>query len=77
MNYYRHAPAPYQQRQFPFFFGAFGAPLIGGFVGGLIGSALFRPRPPFPGGYPYSGPGPIQGPGGYPYPPYGGYGPYY
>lgn len=67
MNYYHNGPDPYQQRQFPLFFGA---PLLGGFVGGLIGSALFRPRPPFYGGYPYPG-------GGYPYPPYGGYGPYY
>ncbi|MGV3466991.1 MAG: hypothetical protein ACO1OT_17070 [Heyndrickxia sp.] len=67
MNYYHHAPNAYQHRQFPFLFGA---PLLGGFVGGLIGSALLRPRPPFYGGYPY-------GVGGYPYPPYGGYGPYY
>ncbi|HEY4554306.1 MAG TPA: hypothetical protein VIG80_14035 [Bacillaceae bacterium] len=46
----------------------FGGPLLGGFVGGLLGSALVRPRPFYP--YP-----PIPY---YPYPvPYGyGYGPY-
>ncbi len=46
----------------------FGGPFIGGLAGGLVGSALFRPRP-----YPYYG-----GYGGYGYPPYygGGYYPY-
>jgi hypothetical protein len=51
----------------PFFFG-FGAPLVGGLLGGFLGSALFNyprpyyypppPPPPYYGGYP--------GPGGYP-----------
>ncbi|GIN42060.1 MULTISPECIES: hypothetical protein [Heyndrickxia] len=64
MYYYRNVPVPNQSRQFfPFLFGA---PLLGGFVGGLLGSALARPRP-----YPYP---PPYGP--YPYGPYGGgYGP--
>ncbi|MED1205919.1 hypothetical protein [Heyndrickxia acidicola] len=63
MNYYRQVPGPaqgpYPSRFFPFL----GAPLIGGFVGGLLGSALVRPRPvPYPygaypgyGGYYYGG----------------------
>ncbi|PLR92641.1 hypothetical protein [Bacillus sp. T33-2] len=38
-----------------------GAPFIGGLLGGLVGSALFYPRPFYQ--YPY-------------YPPYGGFGPY-
>ncbi len=63
MNYYR-GPSPQATRGFPFLFGA---PLIGGFVGGLLGSALFRPRPYPPPFYPYGG-----------YPPYGPglYGPF-
>ncbi|KRG12544.1 hypothetical protein ACA29_11340 [Lederbergia galactosidilytica] len=45
-NYYR-MPAPYQDQRF-----FFGGPLIGGFVGGLLGgglaSAFLRPRPYYP-----------------------------
>jgi hypothetical protein len=55
----------------------FGAPFVGGLLGGLVGSAIFRPRPfygypPYPyGGYPYGygygyGYGNQYG-GGYPY----------
>ncbi len=40
----------------------FGGPFVGGLLGGLVGSAILRPRPYYP--YPYP-----------PYPPYGyGYG---
>ncbi|WP_404810097.1 hypothetical protein [Metabacillus halosaccharovorans] len=48
-----------------------GAPFVGGLLGGLVGSAILRPRPfyPYPP-YPYYGYG-----YGYGYP-YGGY-PYY
>jgi len=39
-------------RRRPFFFG--GAPFVGGLLGGLVGSALFWPRPyPYYYGYPY------------------------
>ncbi|WP_081622728.1 hypothetical protein [Heyndrickxia acidiproducens] len=56
---YRHAPYP--ERFLPFF----GGPLIGGFLGGLLGSALVRPRP----FYPYApAPVPYQ-PGPLPYHP--------
>lgn len=65
LRYYR-GPVRQDER---FFF--LGAPLIGGFVGGLLGSALVRPRPfvyPYPPPvyypYPYGGPAPY------------GYGPY-
>ncbi|WP_407638867.1 hypothetical protein [Bacillus niameyensis] len=80
MNHYR-GPEPYPANRF-----FFGAPLLGGFVGGLLGggiaNAFLRPRPYYPGypprPYPY-GAGPYGGYGGYPgYPPgpgpYGGYG---
>ncbi|AGX06010.1 MULTISPECIES: hypothetical protein [Bacillaceae] len=43
----------------------FGAPFVGGLLGGLVGSALFFPRP-----RPYFYPPPFYGPpygGGYPY----------
>ncbi|WP_226666667.1 hypothetical protein [Metabacillus litoralis] len=60
--------SPHQDRFF------FGGPFVGGLLGGLVGSAVFRPRPFYPyGGYPpYGG-----GFGGYPYGygfgyPYGG-----
>lgn len=53
MMYRYRGPIPNQERFF------FGAPLLGGFVGGLLGSALIRPRPYYP--YPPA-----------PYPPYGG-----
>lgn len=43
---------PHQERFF------FGGPFVGGLLGGLVGSAVFRPRP-----IPYGG-----------FPPYGGYG---
>jgi hypothetical protein len=71
LNYYRQVPGPgpgpYPSRFFPFF----GAPLVGGFLGGLLGSALVRPRPfayPPPYGYgAYPGPAPVPGYGGYYY----------
>lgn len=63
---------PYPTRFFPFF----GGPLVGGFLGGLLGSALvLRPRPFYP--YPPAAP-PVpyaaypQYGGGYP--PYGAFG---
>lgn len=66
MHHFRTPPAP--MRNDRLFFGApflFGAPLVGGFLGGLaggfVGSSFNRPRP-----YPFYPP--------YPYPPY--YGPY-
>lgn len=69
-SYYRGNPGPagYPERN-PFLFGA---PLVGGLIGGFLGSALFNyPRPyaypPVPFGYggaPY-GPGGPYG-GGYP-----------
>ncbi|MBS4208546.1 hypothetical protein [Bacillus sp. FJAT-50079] len=54
--YYYRGPNPNQERFFPFLFGA---PLIGGFFGGLLGGGLVaaafsRPRPyPYPYPYPY------------------------
>jgi hypothetical protein len=56
---------PFNYGRRPFYGGGFfGAPFFGGVLGGLVGSAILRPRP-----YPYYG--------GY-YPPYGyGYPPYY
>jgi len=47
----------------------FGLPFVGGLVGGLLGSALFYPRPYFGYPRPYFGPPPVYG---YPYygPPY-------
>lgn len=48
-----------------------GGPFVGGLLGGLVGSAIFRPRPPFYG-YPYGGYGYGYGYGT----PYGGY-PFY
>ncbi|WP_050616235.1 hypothetical protein [Bacillus testis] len=51
----------------PFFFGGgFGAPFLGGVIGGLVGSALVRPRPPYAPVYGgnYS---PFQSAPGYPY----------
>jgi hypothetical protein len=57
----------------------FGGPFVGGLLGGLVGTAIFRPRPPFYpyGGYPYGyGYGGGYGsPYGYGYG--GGYGPPY
>ncbi len=62
MNYYR-GPQPRPDSRF-----FFGAPLLGGFVGGLIGGGLgatfARPRRPY---YPYPYPYPPP-----PYYPYGG-----
>jgi hypothetical protein len=53
-----------------FFFGApFAAGLLGGFAGGLLGTAFFRPRPFYP--YPYPYPYPYYPPAyGYGYPGY-------
>ena len=49
-------------------FGGFGYPFLGGFLGGLLGNAIYP-------GYPYGGGG--YGGGYYqPYPHYGGYRPY-
>jgi hypothetical protein len=58
-------PGPYPGQRF-----LFGAPFLGGLVGGLVGTAIFRPRPPF---YPYGG-YPPYGYGGGPGFPNGGYG---
>ncbi|TWK82417.1 hypothetical protein CHCC20335_3460 [Bacillus paralicheniformis] len=61
-GYMRSNPAGYPARS-PFFWG-FGAPLVGGLLGGFLGSALFNyPRP-------YAYPQPYAGYGGAPY--YGG-----
>lgn len=62
MNYYR-GPVPYDSRFFPPGL-LIGAPLLGGFVGGLLGSAILRPRP-YP--YPYPYPPPYGGPVPYGY----------
>jgi hypothetical protein len=52
----------------------FGAPFVGGLLGGFIGSAIFRPRPypyyPYGAYPPYGYPSAGYPPGGYP--PYGG-----
>lgn len=58
-------PGPYPGQRF-----LFGAPFLGGLVGGLVGTAIFRPRPPF---YPYGGYPPYGVGGGYGFP-NGGYG---
>ena len=63
MYYYRGRPYRGERGFF------FAAPFIGGLLGGLVGSALFYPRPIYPPFVPY---GPY-GPG--PYGPYGGFGP--
>ncbi|MDQ0177699.1 hypothetical protein [Bacillus chungangensis] len=61
MNYY-YRTAPYRN---PFFFGV---PLLAGFAGGILGSALWRPRPviAYPPPVPYGGVPP------YGFSPYGG-----
>lgn len=57
-----HYVGPYHRGDNRFFFGApFAAGLLGGFAGGLLGTAFFRPRPFYPYPYPY-------------YPPVYGYG---
>lgn len=75
MNHYmmRNGIHPYPNDRF-----FFGAPFVGGLLGGLVGSAIFRPRPPYyyppygggfaPYGYgsPYGGYGNFYGGGGYP-----------
>ncbi|WP_299093480.1 hypothetical protein [uncultured Metabacillus sp.] len=72
--------SPYMMRNRPYPDGRFffGGPFIGGFLGGLVGSAIFRPRPPFYPYFPYGGsPYGKYGYGyGYGYPPYGGGFPY-
>ncbi|MGG3889673.1 hypothetical protein [Metabacillus fastidiosus] len=46
----------------------FGGPFIGGLLGGLVGTAIFAPRPrPY---YPYPPYPPYPYAGGYPYPYY-------
>jgi len=62
MHYYRMT----NHRGGRFFFGA---PFIGGLLGGLVGSALFYPRPyyrPYPPFIPYAPYGPYY-PSPYPY----------
>ncbi|MGG5832900.1 hypothetical protein ACQ4LK_22560, partial [Bacillus pumilus] len=64
--YKRQAPGipPYESRV-PLFFG-FGAPLVGGLLGGFLGSAIFNyPRPYYP-----PPPPPVPPPYGGGYPPY-------
>ena len=77
MMYPYRGPGLNNERFFPFLFGA---PLLGGFVGGLLGAgiagAFFQPRPyyPYPPPpppvpyYPYGGPPVPYGYGGGPYP---------
>ncbi|MFD5852716.1 hypothetical protein IIE26_23150 [Cytobacillus oceanisediminis] len=66
MYRYRGPYQPQDQR----FFGFFGLPFLGGLAGGLLGTALFYPRPYYwypPPPPPYY-PRPCCGPGfGYPY----------
>ncbi|MCM3665116.1 hypothetical protein M3204_11915 [Mesobacillus subterraneus] len=57
---YRH---PYRSQDQRFFGFGFGLPFLGGLAGGLLGSALFYPRPYYgygggfpPYGYPCCGP---------------------
>ena len=63
-------PQPYADERF-----FLGGPFVGGLLGGLVGTTIFRPRPPYyPYGYsPYGGYGVPYG-GGYGYPYGGGYG---
>jgi hypothetical protein len=69
--YYRNPQQGHNQRFIGF---GFGLPLIGGFLGGLLGGALINR--PFYGGYGY--PGFYPPPPVYPGPYYQGYGaPYY
>ncbi|MDM5227702.1 hypothetical protein [Cytobacillus firmus] len=67
MYHYRGPYQPQDQR----FFGLFGLPFLGGLAGGLLGTALFYPRPYYwypPPPPPYYYPRPCCGPGfGYPY----------
>jgi hypothetical protein len=68
--YYYRSPYPKHDQRFI----GFGLPFLGGLVGGLLGSALFYPRPFY--GYPrpfYGYPG--YAPSFYGYPGYGA--PYY
>jgi hypothetical protein len=65
MYYYRNPYPKHNQR-----FIGFGLPFLGGLVGGLLGSALFYPRPFY--GYPRPFYGyPAYGPPVYSYPGYG------
>ncbi|MCM3691590.1 MULTISPECIES: hypothetical protein [Bacillaceae] len=65
MYYYRSSYPKHNQR-----FIGFGLPFLGGLVGGLLGSALFYPRPFY--GYPRPFYGyPAYGPPVYGYPGYG------
>ncbi|MCY7538259.1 MULTISPECIES: hypothetical protein [Bacillus] len=56
---------PYESRV-PLFFG-FGAPLVGGLLGGFLGSAIFNYPRPY---YPPPPPPPVPPPYGGGYPPY-------
>jgi hypothetical protein len=69
MYYYRSSYPKHNQR-----FIGFGLPFLGGLVGGLLGSALFYPRPFYGYPRPYYG-YPVYGPQVYGYPGYGA--PYY
>jgi hypothetical protein len=65
MYYYRSSYPKHNQR-----FIGFGLPFLGGLVGGLLGSALFYPRPFYGYPRPYYG-YPVYGPQVYGYPGYG------
>ena len=68
--YYYRSPYPKHNQRFI----GFGLPFLGGLVGGLLGSALFYPRPFY--GYPRPFYGyPVYAPPVYGYPGYGA--PYY
>jgi hypothetical protein len=68
--YYYRSPYPKHNQRFI----GFGLPFLGGLVGGLLGSALFYPRPFYGYPRPYYG-YPVYGPQVYGYPGYGA--PYY
>lgn len=57
---YRNQYLPRNQRFFGF---GFGLPFLGGLAGGLLGTALFNPRPFYGYPPPCCPPGPFVGPG--------------
>lgn len=69
--YYYRSPYPVRNQRFI----GFGLPFLGGLVGGLLGSALFYPRPFYGYPRPFYGypppPPPFYGYPGYGYPGYG------